>query len=165
MGSSFVLADSEAATSLRGIGLRVLVVNASLHDQSFFDCPLASGVTPTSPAFIVFSGGSTGKPKGIVLKHVGISSVVSAEMAKFNIDDTTNRFQFAGYTFDVSVTDVVSTLSASGCVCIPSEHERMYDIAGAINCHGANVANLTPTIVKILTPEGVPGVKILIIGG
>jgi non-ribosomal peptide synthetase component F len=48
---------------------------------------------------------------------------------------------------------------------LPSEYERMNDLAGVINRMNAKVVYLTPSVVSLLHPSEVPGVHTLALGG
>jgi amino acid adenylation domain-containing protein/non-ribosomal peptide synthase protein (TIGR01720 family) len=122
-------------------------------------------VAPNNPAFVLFTSGSTGKPKGIVVEHGCLSSSSQAHGAQWNVGPGTRVFQFAAYTFDVSVADIFTTLQRGGCICIPSEKERIDDLPGAINRLNANWAFLTPTVAQLLPPNEVPCLKTLVLGG
>jgi amino acid adenylation domain-containing protein len=57
------------------------------------------------------------------------------------------------------------TLISGGCVCIPSEGDRLNDLAKSICAFNANTVLLTPTVVRLLSPLDVPCLKTLISGG
>jgi non-ribosomal peptide synthetase component F len=122
-------------------------------------------VSPTSPAIVVFTSGSTGKPKGIVLEHQTICSSLLANASKCQVGLGSRVFQFAAYVFDVSVGDIFISLMTGACICVPSPHDRMNNIAAAINKLEANVAFLTPTVASLLKPEDVPGLKRMVLAG
>ncbi|GKZ28037.1 hypothetical protein AbraCBS73388_009152, partial [Aspergillus brasiliensis] len=69
------------------------------------------------------------------------------------------------YTFDVSNQDIWSTLMHGGCVCVPTDEERLNDLAGAINRMAVNWTFLTPTVARLLTPDLVPTLQTLVLGG
>jgi non-ribosomal peptide synthetase component F len=50
-------------------------------------------------------------------------------------------------------------------VCVPSEDQRMNDLAGAIAELNANFMDLTPTVAALLNPSDVPTIKSLALGG
>ena len=52
-----------------------------------------------------------------------------------------------------------------GCICIPSEHERMNDLAGTVNRLNANWMFLTPTVAGLIQPSDVPTLKTLTLAG
>lgn len=129
---------------------------AAIQRQS----PLSTA-SPGNVAFVVFTSGSTGTPKGIVLEHRAFCSSALAHGSFWGLGPHSRVLQFAAHTFDVSIGDMFATLIHGGCVCIPSDHDRMNNLAGAINAFDINHANLTPTVSAHMSPEEVPGLKLL----
>lgn len=121
-------------------------------------------VQPSNPGFVVFTSGSTGKPKGIVLSHTALSSSARDYGKVMRIDANTRALQFAAYTFDVSIGEIFTTLARGGCVCVPSDHDRMNDLARAMNEMQVNWAYLTPTVATLIQPQQV-SLKTLSLGG
>lgn len=81
-------------------------------------------VTPENAAFVIFtSGSSTGTPKGVILQHRNVCTSAKAHGHSLSIGPSSRVFQYAAYTFDISIQDHFTTLTRGGCVCIPSEHE------------------------------------------
>ena len=74
-------------------------------------------------------------------------------------------FQFASYTFDVSVLEIFTTLTYGGCVCIPSETARLGDIAGTIAMLNVQWSFLTPSVANLFEPSSVPSLEVLVCGG
>ncbi|KAK6068790.1 NRPS protein [Seiridium cupressi] len=64
-----------------------------------------------------------------------------------------------------SIGDIFATLIHGGCVCIPSEHDMMNNLGGAIRSLRANQVSLTTSLASHLRPEEVPELKTLIIAG
>lgn len=122
-------------------------------------------VTPNDPAFVVFTSGSTGKPKGIVLQHSALCTTVLHHGISMNIGPGSRVLQFAAYTFDVSIGEILVTLIRGGTVCVPTDHERFSDLAGFINRMGVDWAYLTPSVASTLHPSQVPGLRTLALGG
>jgi amino acid adenylation domain-containing protein len=124
-----------------------------------------SGRTTTDAAYVIFTSGSTGNPKGIIIEHRAIATSSKAHGRAMHMDASTRTLQFASYTFDVSVEEILTTLQLGGTVCVPSEQERSEDLSGAIARYGATWADLTPTVASLIDPAAVPSFKTLCLGG
>lgn len=129
-------------------------------------CSHIINVSPTNVAYVIFTSGSTGKPKGVVIEHKNfLSGVLGPRQVALRRSTWSRVLQFASFSFDVSLEDILTTLVSGGTVCIPSEYERMNDIQGFIRKSWANTAYLTPTFANTLTPEAIPSLELLVLGG
>jgi amino acid adenylation domain-containing protein/non-ribosomal peptide synthase protein (TIGR01720 family) len=155
-----VLVGPGSLKALLGIVPHIIVV-----DRAFFQSLPVTGKSPavfarpSNPAFVIYTSGSTGKPKGVVLEHASIATSVNAHGSVLKIGPGSRVLQFAAYVFDVSIQDIFTTLMRGGCVCVPSEKERMNDLAAVINKMNVNYACLTTTVANLLQPSDVPGLK------
>ncbi|CAI7601318.1 unnamed protein product [Penicillium glandicola] len=124
-----------------------------------------TSVKPSNSAYVAFTSGSTGKPKGIVIEHQCFVANTLAQNAVQNINSQTRAFQFASYGFDSSILETLMTLVAGGCVCIPSEKQRLDGLANAIRGLRANWLELTPSVARFINPEEVPDVQSILLVG
>jgi amino acid adenylation domain-containing protein len=160
-----ILASPHTRQKFRHGDIPVMDVIDSVADPASANSRCLPDVSPSNAAFIVSTSGTTGKPKAIVLEHgaVCVSALSVAQTA--GITPGIRFFQFANYTFDVSYGDMLGTLLYGGCLCIPSEDERMGDLAGAIVRSRASVITLTPTVATLLRPSEVPELRTMILAG
>lgn len=121
--------------------------------------------SPSDPCMILFTSGSTGKPKGIVLEHKSICKVFQEHGKASGLCKKTRALQFSAHTYDVCHGEIFETLYWGGTVCVPSEMDRMSNIAGFVNRHNVNWACLTPSVAGLLDPTQMPGLKTLGLGG
>lgn len=74
--------------------------------------------------------------------------------------------QFASYTFDACLVEILTTLMMGGTVCVPREADRTNgNIAAVMEHMRVSMALLTPSFAKVLDPRDVPHLKVLILGG
>jgi amino acid adenylation domain-containing protein len=127
--------------------------------------PPANNATPRNTAYILFTSGSTGKPKGVVTEHRGICTAAIEQAPRINLNANSRVLSYSSYAFEVTILETFHTLFHGGCVCPISQGQRMNDLVGAINQLKTNWAFFTPSLVRTFTPEQVPCMKTVILGG
>ena len=166
-GIEVILVDEAQKERLSGLVPHLVIISESWPFSSAEASlePPATSVKPDNSAWIIFTSGSTGTPKGVVLEHGALSTSLKIQGERYGTGPQTRLMQFAAYTFDVSIADILVTLIYGGCVCIMSEYDRMNRLPEAMRELNVNFANLTPTVVQLLTPGSVPSMRTLLVGG
>lgn len=163
--ATHVLCSPKYKEICNALGAKTIVVDREI----VMDCPQVyeplQCYESSDIAYIIFTSGSTGKPKGTLVSHSAFSSGALAHGPAMGMQSSSRVLQFASYTFDASVMEILSTLLVGGCVCIPDDQTRLNDVAKAINDLQVNWALLTPSFAKLLSPSTVPGLKTLVLGG
>ncbi|KAH8901412.1 amino acid adenylation [Thozetella sp. PMI_491] len=121
---------------------------------------------PNNTMYVVFTSGSTGKPKGVMISHKAFCTCWQFEKEAIFLDQPTLRtLQYSSFAFDVSVLEIFGTLAAGGCVCVPSEEERLDNLVQCMARMRINWTMLTPSVAALLQPEQVPSLKVLNLAG
>ncbi|THC96393.1 hypothetical protein EYZ11_004127 [Aspergillus tanneri] len=121
---------------------------------------------PDQALYAVFTSGSTtGQPKGVVIEHRAFCSSALAHNPLHGVGPTSRVLQFASYAFDISILEILSTLIAGGCVCVPSEEQRRDAVVETANRLRVTHAFLTPSILRGLDPMQLEYLETLILGG
>ena len=163
--ANIAITSPKNAHLFEGLVDHIVVLELSLIEALPRGGSRRSQVQSSNPAFVVFTSGSTGKPKGIVVEHHSICSATLEQGPALNYNPEARILQFASYTFDVSFGETFSCFIYGGCLCIPSDDERMNDLTGVINRMNVNNAWLTPSVASLLNPSEVPGLTTLALGG
>ncbi|KAI1752014.1 hypothetical protein F4782DRAFT_540568 [Xylaria castorea] len=164
----FVLTTNAPATKYDELGLKTVIL-----DQSFVDSEtlpetadwLNSNASPSDLAYVIFTSGSTGEPKGCAIEHRAFCSHALAFGAAFRYRYDSRVLQSASYSFDLSLKESLLGLIAGSCLCVPSDHDRMNDVAGAASRMRANYANFTPSVVSHLNLEAAGCIRTLVLCG
>ncbi len=164
--AKIVIASPETAHLFQGIVATVIEVSASMVeslDQTLkYEVP---EVRPEHAAFVLFTSGSTGKPKGILQEHASVCTSSLAHGRAMNVTARSRVFQYAAFTFDVSMMDIFTTLIYGGCVCVPSEEDRIGSFTSVMNTMNVNWVLFTPSVASLITPDDVPALQTLAFGG
>ena len=163
--STVLLVDETQQKRLSSLVPQVLLLGQELASLPLPKLPLNTAVGPEDVAYVIYTSGSTGLPKGVVLQHRALSTSLSVHGAKFGLNHKTRALQFSAYTFDVSISDIFATLIYGGCVCVPSEDDRLNNLEGVIRSMSINFATLTSTVAGLLHPAEVPTIATIVLVG
>ena len=168
--AKLVMASPETEHVFEGLAASILSVSQqflkSLSLQGQAADPVAHAEPrPDNAAFVLFTSGSTGKPKGIIQEHASVCTSSIAHGRALHMSSQSRVLQYAAYTFDVSMMDIFTTLICGGCVCVPSEEDRMSGIADVMNRMQVNWVLFTPSVASLIAPEDTPHLQTLVLGG
>ena len=122
-------------------------------------------VPPSALMYIIFTSGSTGTPKGVKISHQTYSSSAIPRARAVGYTEDSRVLDFASYAFDVSIDSMLLTLANGGCLCIPSDEDRLNDINGAMRRMRVNYAGITPSVARILELDVIASLSGLGLGG
>lgn len=123
---------------------------AELHDEAVSESagsPSPGENLPTDIAYILFTSGSTGTPKGVMVSHGNASAFVEWALVQF---DVVANDRFAGHsdlTFDLSVFDTFTALSAGATLYPVSDMVDRMAPGSFIRKHGISVWLSVPSVV------------------
>ncbi|MFC6019994.1 amino acid adenylation domain-containing protein, partial [Plantactinospora solaniradicis] len=127
---------------------------------------LGRRVSPDALAYVIYTSGSMGRPKGVAVAHRGVVNLAEVMRPVLGVDQGVVALQFASFSFDAAVLDVVVTLAAGGTLAIASTEERTDPeaLSRMIRSAGVSVASVVPSLLAVLDPEAVPGVGNWVLG-
>jgi amino acid adenylation domain-containing protein len=122
-------------------------------------------VDPDTLMYIIFTSGSTGTPKGVTISHKTYTSSAIPRAKAVGYTEKSRVLDFASYAFDVSIDSMFLTVGNGGCLCIPSDEDRLNDINGVIRDMKINYAGITPSMARILDADVIKSLDVLGLGG
>ncbi|WP_240662621.1 non-ribosomal peptide synthetase [Streptomyces sp. WAC 06738] len=172
----FMIADSGAAVVVGAAGslaevptgaARVVLLDEASAEIAAQSCAAVERwVGLDELAYVIYTSGSTGRPKGVAVPHEGPANLAEAMRPVLGIAEGVTALQFASFSFDAAVLDVAVTLAAGGTLAIASDEERedRAALAEMIRKAGVSVASVVPSLLSILDPAAVTGVRNWVLG-
>lgn len=125
------------------------------------------------PAYLIFTSGSTGTPKGVTICHRSLTNLIDWVIHAFEYRAGETLCQFAPFSFDVSMAEILPSLCAGMHVHVLPDARRASPegYLQTMQEQGARVATLTPAYVSVLNeiPErcrqSLASLRLLIMGG
>ncbi|WP_301647756.1 non-ribosomal peptide synthetase, partial [Streptomyces arenae] len=124
-------------------------------------------VHPEQLAYVIYTSGSTGRPKGVQVAHGGVVNLAVAQGGLFGVGVGEGVLQFASFGFDAAVSELVVALVAGGVLVVASAEERadVGLLAGLVRGCGVRVATLPPSLLSVLEPADLVGLRTLVTAG
>lgn len=169
-GATVALTSRLYRSKVQGIIERCIVVEDDLVQSFLCTCALKpdltlANVTSEDLAYVIFTSGSTGDPKGIMIEHRAFSSCALRFGSALGINNDTRALQFGSHAFGACLLEIMTTLIHGGCVCIPSDDDRMNNVPAFVNRANVNWMMTTPSYMGTFQPDDVPGLKTLVLVG
>jgi amino acid adenylation domain-containing protein len=129
----YMLADSAPAVVLtqtsiaaareglfEGLSARVLALDAPAWDGAADTNPDRGALDPAHLAYVIYTSGSTGRPKGVMVAHRGVASLAAAQARTLGVEPASRVLQFASFSFDACVFEMVMALCQGASLHVPS---------------------------------------------
>ena len=126
-----------------------------------------SGVLATHLADVIYTSGSTGKPKGVMVTHSGLCNLAQAQIQMFDLLPSSRVLQFASFSFDASISEVVMALG-SGATLYLATKDSLLPSAGLIQLlrdYGITHVTLPPSALAVMPVEELPVLQTMIVAG
>ena len=124
-----------------------------------------AGVGLDDLAYIIYTSGSTGMPKGVLVPHRGLANL-SAALDIIKVTPQSRVLQFAPYSFDISVGDVLVALTSGATLCLATLDSLLSPEALLDQLRTQRITNIqvVPSILSTLPVEELPDLETILVG-
>ncbi|MGI5243230.1 non-ribosomal peptide synthetase [Dactylosporangium sp. CA-139066] len=114
--------------------------------------------------YVVFTSGSTGTPSGVLVEHRGVRNTVTALADVFDIGPGTRVLQFAAWSWDAAMCEILTTLTAGGTLVLCPEPARSGGpvLADVLRRHAVEVVTLTPSVLDAVPARDLPALRTVV---
>ena len=126
-----------------------------------------SDVTAENLAYVIYTSGSTGTPKGVMIQHRGVCNLAQAQVKLFGVNQNSRVLQFASFSFDASVSEIVMALCSGASLYLGNQDSLRpgIDLIRFLRQQSITHATLPPTALAALPKEELPNLQTLIVAG
>ncbi|KAB5585673.1 non-ribosomal peptide synthetase [Coniochaeta sp. 2T2.1] len=155
-----VITAGQAVTVLGNLFEKVIVLNDSLFLQMpEYNESLPSIATPDDNACIIFSPTSTNAATGMAFSHSALSIAFLTQGPALRIAPKSRVMQVSSLNSDIALSEIFTTLSHGGCVCIPSSIERLQNYTADVQRMRVTWSYMTPPLSRRLDPAQLPTLR------
>ncbi|MCT7969931.1 amino acid adenylation domain-containing protein [Laspinema sp. D1] len=163
-----LLTQSKLAENLPLHSARVICLDSDWEEIAFHNKENPSTiVTPDNLAYVIYTSGSTGQPKGVLVAHRGVCNLATAQSKLFDLHSESRILQFASFSFDASVWEVVMAL-VPGATLVLAKRESLMPgraLLELLQEQKITHANLVPSVLATLPDEELPTLQNMVVGG
>ncbi|KIO65387.1 Long-chain-fatty-acid--CoA ligase [Caldibacillus thermoamylovorans] len=123
-------------------------------------------VSEENLAYIIYTSGSTGRPKGVMIEHRNVVNVIKYEIEMFDIHPDSRVYQFTSLNFDVSVSEIMTTL-VGGATLYLNKGDSLYgyELIDYIKKHHVTLVTLPISVLASLPYEDLDDLETIVVGG
>ncbi|MBG1270576.1 non-ribosomal peptide synthetase, partial [Nostoc sp. WHI] len=137
--------------------------NITQHNQE----NLVSGVMPSDLADVIYTSGSTGIPKGVMVTHSGLCNLAQAQIQLFDLLTSSRILQFASFSFDASIWEVVMALKSGATLYLSTKDSLLPGsfLIQLLRDYGITHVTLPPSALAVMPLEELPALQTMIVAG
>ncbi|WP_141699985.1 non-ribosomal peptide synthetase, partial [Candidatus Marithrix sp. Canyon 246] len=165
---SVIVTQDQLSTSLPQNKAKIVSIDKDWHN--IFQETTKNPINQTKPdnlAYCIYTSGSTGQPKGVLLEHRGLCNLAAALIKTFKIKAENRVLQFASISFDVSISEIIMALVSGASLYLETKQKLLpgTPLLQVLRDNAITTISLLPSVLDTLSPEQLPNLKTIIIGG
>ncbi|MFB2983014.1 amino acid adenylation domain-containing protein [Microseira sp. BLCC-F43] len=124
-------------------------------------------LTPENLAYVIYTSGSTGNPKGVPIAHRGLCNLAIVEIELFDVQPNSRVLQFASFSFDASIWEIVMALGAGATLCLATSESLQpgQPLLRLLQEQRITHVNLVPSALAALPTQDLPALQNIVVGG
>nr|WP_309731460.1 amino acid adenylation domain-containing protein [Chamaesiphon sp. OTE_75_metabat_556] len=124
-------------------------------------------VTAANLANVIYTSGSTGKPKGVMVEHRGLCNLAQAQIQTFGVDTDSRVLQFASFSFDACISEILMALGAGATLYLGSKDALMpgMPLMERLRADAITHITLPPSALAVLPSQELPALQTIIVAG
>ncbi|NCR69790.1 MAG: amino acid adenylation domain-containing protein [Microcystis aeruginosa LG13-12] len=128
---------------------------------------LTGKVTASNLANVIYTSGSTGKPKGVMVEHQGLCNLALAQIDTFAVSSQSRVLQFASFSFDACISEVLMALGAGATLYLASKENLMPGLPLIKQLRENKITHITlpPSALAVLSWENLSSLQTIIVAG
>jgi len=129
--------------------------------------PASLGLQSTHLAYVIYTSGSTGVPKGVMATHRGLCNLAQAQIAGFGVQPDSRVVQFASFSFDACISEVMMALLCGASLHLPPPGPMAgRELVSWLDAQRITHATLPPALLASLPGDAtLPHLHTLILAG
>jgi surfactin family lipopeptide synthetase A len=126
-----------------------------------------SGIQANNLAYVIYTSGSTGKPKGVLVQHQGLVNLALAQIQVFDVHADSRVLQFASFSFDASISEVVMTLCVGASLHLAQRDDLMPGVGllNLLQTQGITHVTLSPSALAAMPKAELPDLRTIVVAG
>ena len=163
-----LLTQKKLVASLPKHQARVICLDADWEEISVMpELAPITGVIPENLAYIIYTSGSTGKPKGVLIAHQGLCNLATAQIQLFDVKPDSRILQFASFSFDASISEIVMALCAGAKLCLGTRESLQpgQPLLRLLQEQKITHVTLVPSALATLATKELPALQNIIVAG
>lgn len=122
-GLTVLLLDDEVDPTLRASAARHTLLGPG--ELLAADRWVPPAVSPDDIAYLLFTSGSTGQPKAVMVAHRNITRFLDVVVQRYGLGPDDRFSHLFDVTFDLSLFDLFGAWRSGGCLCCPTNRQRL----------------------------------------